>query len=57
MSDLKSDGTLGYPDAAQVALCSSCGLQLTEFSGPGTERGYICQTPGCEMAEVEIERD
>ncbi len=34
--------------------CPRCGHQMAHFAGPELgERGLICQTPGCDLAEVD----
>jgi hypothetical protein len=39
-------------------LCPGCGLPLAHFAGPEAgERGLICQTPGCDLEERELEDD
>lgn len=38
-----------------LELCSRCRQQLAHFAGPGSARGMICQTPGCDLEGVELE--
>lgn len=35
--------------------CPSCGEVLAYFAGPALgEKGRICQTPGCDMEDIEL---
>lgn len=37
--------------------CAACGFLLAAFAGPGKRRGWVCYTPGCDLAEVDMEAD
>lgn len=44
------------PPPENEPACPSCGNQLAHFAGPELgERGLICQTPGCDLAEIDLE--
>ncbi|HEX4135884.1 MAG TPA: helix-turn-helix transcriptional regulator [Bryobacteraceae bacterium] len=52
----ENNGSFMPAASPEENACTSCGHTLAHFAGPDSgERGLVCQTPGCDMEDVELQ--